>query len=151
MQDWESVDDVLDFAIKREQEAVDFYKDLADKVASPAMKAVFEQYSREELGHKLRLERIKTDKTLVPSKKQVLDLKMADYLVDVEATPNMSHQDALILAMKREKSAFKLYSDLSAATSDAKLSQIFASLAQEEAKHKLRFEVEYDEYVLTEN
>ena len=34
---------------------------------------------------------------------------------------------------------------------DAGLQETFLGLAQEEAKHKLRFEVEYDEFVLTEN
>jgi len=31
------------------------------------------------------------------------------------------------------------------------LSEFFSSLAQEEAKHKLRFEIEYDQHILTEN
>ena len=29
--------------------------------------------------------------------------------------------------------------------------ELFLSLAQEEAKHKLRFEIEYDDMILTEN
>jgi hypothetical protein len=28
---------------------------------------------------------------------------------------------------------------------------VFSALAQEEAKHKLRFELEYDDFVMTEN
>jgi rubrerythrin len=53
--------------------------------------------------------------------------------------------------MKREKTAFKLYSDLAAIIQDANLRKVFLSLAQEEAKHKLRFELEYDEHILTDN
>ena len=151
MESWSSVDQVLDHAIAREQEASEFYADLAQKVAGTAMKELFIQYAKEEAGHKRRLERIKADQSLLPAAKEVLDLKMADYLVAVEAHEGMSFQDALILAMKREKAAFKLYSDLAAATGDSALRQIFSALAQEEAKHKLRFEVEYDEHVLTEN
>ena len=55
------------------------------------------------------------------------------------------------MAMKAEKAAFKLYTDLAAATDDDGLKQIFLDLAQEEAKHKLRFELEYDDSILTEN
>ena len=41
--------------------------------------------------------------------------------------------------------------DLAALADDAELKAIFEALAQEEAKHKLRFEVEYDERILIEN
>ena len=63
----------------------------------------------------------------------------------------MDYQQALILAMKKEKKAFKLYLDLAASCGDDNLEQIFLALAQEEAKHKLRFEIEYDDFVMTEN
>ena len=57
----------------------------------------------------------------------------------------MTYIDALIVAMKKEKAAFKLYIDLAAATQDEKIKIVFLELAQEEAKHKLRFEIEYDD------
>ncbi|MCK5733915.1 MAG: rubrerythrin, partial [Candidatus Latescibacteria bacterium] len=69
----------------------------------------------------------------------------------VAFSPDMSYQDALILAMKREEEAHQLYSDMGAWTNDPELEKMFAMLAQEEAKHKLRLETEYDEYVLAEN
>lgn len=151
MSSWKSVDEVLDTAIEREQEAADFYQDLATRVDSEVMKGVFLQYAKEEQGHKKRLESIKADKSLAPAAKEVLDLKMSDYLVDVEATAKMSIQDALILAMKREKAAFKLYTDLAASTSDSTLKGTFLMLAQQEAQHKLRFEIEYDDHIYQEN
>lgn len=63
----------------------------------------------------------------------------------------MTYQEALILAMKKEKAAFKLYHTLAAKAPNEDIKSIFLALAQEEAKHKLRFEIEYDEFVLTEN
>jgi rubrerythrin len=71
--------------------------------------------------------------------------------VDEAPGPKTDYQGALILAMKREKAAFRLYSDLAARTEDAELKDLLLGLAQEEAKHKLRFEVEYDDKILTEN
>jgi rubrerythrin len=50
--------------------------------------------------------------------------------------------------MKAEKAAFVLYTKLAEVTTDAGLQRVFRSLAQEEAKHKLRFEIEYDDNVL---
>jgi rubrerythrin len=63
----------------------------------------------------------------------------------------MTYEEALILAMKKEKNAFRLYMMLSGETTDPSMKALFLSLAQEESKHKLRFEVEYDEYILREN
>jgi rubrerythrin len=80
-----------------------------------------------------------------------MDLKIADYLVDVELKPDMGYQEVLVFAMKAEKAAFKLYSDLAASADDEELRRTFLALAQEEAKHKLRFEVEYDDDVLRED
>ena len=53
--------------------------------------------------------------------------------------------------MKKEKAAFRMYSDMAAAVEDDELKRTLLALAQEEAKHKLRFEVEYDECVYQEN
>ena len=44
-----------------------------------------------------------------------------------------------------------MYLDLSNSVDDKELAQTFLSLAQEEARHKLRFEIEYDDYILSEN
>jgi rubrerythrin len=63
----------------------------------------------------------------------------------------MDYQQALVVAMQKEKMAFKMYSDLAEQVDDENLKNTFLSLAQEEAKHKLRFELEYDEHVMTDN
>jgi rubrerythrin len=62
----------------------------------------------------------------------------------------MNYQDALVLAMKKEKAAFRLYLDLANEVQSEDQKDLFLALAQEEAKHKLRFEIEYDEVVLKE-
>jgi len=144
-------DDILDYAIGREQEAHDFYLALANRVTRPGMKELFSHFAGEELGHKRKLEGVKAGRLSAGSSKKVQDLKIAEYVVDVEESPNMELQDALILAMKREKASFRLYTDLSASVEEPELSELFLALAQEEAKHKLRFEVEYDDVILAEN
>ena len=88
---------------------------------------------------------------MVRSASKVQDLKIADYVVETEPKPDMDYRDALVLAMQKEKAAFKLYTALAAASEDEALKSLFLSLAQEEAKHKLRFELEYDDNVLTWN
>ncbi len=151
MKQWKSVDEALDFAIQNEQEAVAFYRELAGMVESPRTKEIFEGFAREEQGHKAKLERVKAGGMLKPVEGKILDLKIGDYLVEVEPGGKLDYQQALIIAMKREKAAFRLYSDMAAEVGDEVLRETFQALAQEEAKHKLRFEIEYDDRVFTGN
>ncbi|MHC4663620.1 MAG: ferritin family protein [Planctomycetota bacterium] len=148
---FESVEDILNFAIEQEQESADFYNGLAEKVEKGSMKKVFQGFAAEEMGHKKKLENVKAGKKLESSAKQIMDLKIGDYLVDVRPAADIDYQDALILAMKKEKAAFRLYSDLAGQAEDDGVRDVLLELAQEEARHKLRFEIEYDERVLTEN
>ena len=148
---WDSADDLLDFAIEREQDAVDFYNDLASKADNDAMVSVFNEFATVETAHKLRLQKIKESGHLKSASGKIQNLKIGDYLVEAEPTPDMDYQQALIIAMKREQAAQQLYSDLAQTTDDAKMKQTMLALSEEEAKHKLYFETEYDEYVLKEN
>jgi len=151
MAKFESVDSVLAFAVQREEEAWRLHMDLAGRMARQGMREVFESFAREELQHKGKLERVIAGELPAPSAAKVTSLDMSDYLSDVEPKPDMEYPDALILAMKKEKASFKLYNDLAGAADDESLRGLFLGLAQEEANHKLRFEIEYDEYVLREN
>ena len=151
MNKFSSVEDILDFAIQQEQDAVDFYTGLSRNALTPDMKSVFAQFAREEIGHKARLAEVKEKGLFEIEKKDITDLQIGDYLVTIKPSPLMSYRDALVLAMKREKAAFKLYTDLSGRTPNQEMKSLFLSLAIEESKHKLRFELEYDEYILREN
>jgi rubrerythrin len=151
MREFKSVGELIDFAIQEEEAAASFYKQLATKMDRPWMREIFEQFSKEEMGHKAKLQKIKSGEMPAPPQEKVLDLKIGDYLVDAEMSPDMDYQQALIVAMKKEKAAFRMYSDLASVTDDAGVRDMLLSLAQEEAKHKLRFEVEYDEVILKEN
>jgi rubrerythrin len=151
MQQWKSADEILDFAIGQEEQAFEFYTGLSDRMDRPWMSKIFKDFAKEEMGHKRKLLDIKAGKRLIPAERKVLDLKISDYLVDVETGPGMGYQEALVLAMKKEKKAFKMYTDLAAAIDDENLQAAFMALAQEEAKHKLRFEIEYDEFIMTDN
>ena len=146
-----SVDEILDFAIGKEEEAARFYTELAEKMEQPGTKKTFEKFAEEEKAHKRKLLDVKSGKKLISAEKQILDLQIVENLDEVAPSSDLSFQQALIIAMKAEKAAFRLYSDLAGATEDPAMQEVFLSLAQEEAKHKLRFEVEYDDMVYSEN
>lgn len=151
MKEFEHIDDILDFAINEEEKAIDFYSELANKAKSDDIKAVFMDFVKEEMNHKARLIKIKAEKQFAIEANAITDLKIADYLVAVKVTENMTYQDALVLAMKKEKAAFKLYMALADKAPNTEMKSVFISLAQEESKHKLKFEIEYDEFVMREN
>jgi len=143
-----SIEEIIDYAIEREEMAAKLYASLADKVKRPGMKEAFMDFAAEEGRHRARLMKIKAGELPLVTKEKVLDLKITEYLVEPKFTPNMTYPDALLFAMKSEKLAFTLYTRLAAVVDNPALSEVFASLAQEEAKHKLTFEIEYEDHVL---
>lgn len=146
----DSAEKILEFAIQKEEDAAQFYTGLANKMEGH-MKDVFLGFAEEEKHHKKKLESVVAGKQLISSEKKILDLGIGDHMVDIDTSGDLTYQEALIVAMKAEKAAYKLYMELSGATDDAGLKDLFLSLANEEAKHKLRFEIEYDDRILTEN
>jgi rubrerythrin len=150
MQAWSSIDQVLDYAIREEEAAAEFYTQLAEQTERPAMRQALESFAQEEIRHKQRLLAIKAGGASASVGKPVADLKLADYMLDMVPSPFMSYRELLVVAMHKEKAAFKLYTDLAAGASDDQVRATFLSLAQEEARHKLHFEIEYDD-TMTEN
>ena len=125
MEKFESVDAVLDFAIAREEEAFALYHGLATQATDPKLVTLFTSFAKVEAGHKQKLEGIKEGTIDLPLRKSVVDLKIADYLVDVNPTPTMSFQDALVLAMKREQAANSLYTEMASIVDDASMVALF--------------------------
>lgn len=146
-----TADEILDFAITREEEAAAFYRDLAERVNTTGLKNLLISFAKEEEGHRAKLIGIKSGKRFAHAEGDVLDLKISDYVIDAEAHDNMGVEEALTVAIKREQSAVALYNDLATKTDDADLATTFRALAKEEAHHKLRFEMEYDDKVFREN
>jgi len=151
MKDFSSINDILDFAILNEQKAVDFYVSLSQRFNDKVLKKDFEDFAKEEMGHKARLTQIKETGLYEMKVEDIQDLKIADYVIRTTPSDDMSYADALRLAMKREKAAYRLYLALAEKAPNEGMKNLFSGLAQEEAKHKLRFEIEYDDYILKEN
>ena len=143
-----TIEKILDYAISNEEKAASLYYELADKVERPGMREAFLHFAKEEEGHKARLLKIKEGEIPAVIEEKVANLGITENLDEPKTAPNMTYQEALLFAMKAEKAAFVLYTKLAEATTDAGLQRVFRGLAQEEAKHKLRFEIEYEDHVL---
>lgn len=148
MKSFNSSQDIIDFAIKGEEQAVSFYNQLAEQASSSAMKKVFLGFAKEEEGHKERLENVNTSKFTFKDSAPITDLHIADYINPSIKLSGLNYGEALVIAMNREKRAFMLYTKLAKMVNDPALKELFQFLAKEEAKHKLRFEEEFDDQLL---
>lgn len=145
MEEFESDEEILEFAIGREVSANQFYVDLADQMDNPTMRLLFENFAKEELRHKatLELEVMKRGK-VVAAPQDTADLDQTDIMVAIDPETNIDYKNALLLAINKETKSVRLYVDLAAMVKDKESREVLLSLAEEEAKHKARFEMEYD-------
>ena len=150
MKNFESVNDILEFAISEEMAAWSFYDQMAKKAWKRPIKETFAQLALEERQHRKKLEEIKEFAEAFRPE-IVTDMKLAELLVPVEPSVEMDYQAVITYAMKREATAMKLYTLLAAMAIEPKLKNVFTALANEEAIHKLRFEKEYEDEILKED
>lgn len=147
--------DVLRTAIQREIDAYNLYSAAAASVEAAHTKELLKDLAAQELGHRNRLESLLAGNVFRvlsrTQQKKFMDLKITDYLTEEPLTPNADFQDVLIVAGKREKGSFELYSALARISSDPETTKLFEFLANEELGHKHRVESLYDELVYREN
>lgn len=145
-----TLEEVIKFAVKREETAYLLYKDAAQKTTSIAARKMFEEMAAEEAGHKEVFSRIDLAKAEQHKFSQVTDMGLSKYLVDVPLKPEMTYQEILTFAIKTEENAYQLYKTAAEMTDDAALKKTLLVFADVELGHKKRVEDLYDEHVLTE-
>ncbi len=149
---FENLEDIIDFAIEKEREAAEFYQKISnDEEDFSGSKKMFEEFAAEEQKHEKILQEFKTEgitKSLEEYKlKWITDIKRSDYLVDLYYEQGMPYNEILLLAMKREEKALKLYNEFLEQADTDEGKKLFKVLCQEEAKHKLALETIYDDYM----
>lgn len=140
---FKSIAEVLDFAIAREVEAHAFYTELAQHISDRDLRESIERFALDELHHSIRLEAIRAGETAFLDD-EVGSLGIAERIAPVQPHVDMSYKELLMLGMDREKSAFRIYTNLASIARREDCRDTLLYLAQEEARHKLRLEIEYD-------
>lgn len=142
MEDVRTDVEILELAIAREEDAYTFFSSMAEQVEDIQIRAVFEDLAREELEHKskLELEYIKTGNTLPRKKPSEPRLEVVFENPDVTLT----YRNILQLAIDKEDASFKFYVTMIGQTQDAASKDVLMALAEEEVKHKLRFQTAYN-------
>ena len=149
--EFENLKAVIDYAIEREKEAADFYESVSEEEPMSGAKQMLEEFAQEERKHQAMLEKFRTegiDKELAEYKlKWIPDIRRSDYVVEMEYKKGMGFSELLMLAMKREEKALKLYNEMLAKAEGGDAKKLFKVLCQEEAKHKNTLETMYDDHM----
>jgi rubrerythrin len=146
-----NIQEILDFAVKREEEAARAYADLQSRTRSQSLKKLLAELENDEKRHKELLLGLTGVQPSSLTVSRVPDLKISDYLIAEPASGDMTFQDLLILAAKKEQKAVDLYGELRGLVSDTEHKKLFEFLMMQEQSHKLRLETEYDKHVMTED
>jgi rubrerythrin len=146
---FESIEEILGFAIEKEKEAAAFYDDVAQQEVFSGTKKTFQEFAAEERKHQALLEDFEGNKLKIKTYKLkwVPDMKRSDYMVEMKYEKGMDYADIVRLAMKREEKALALYNELQKQTDEKDYIRLFKILAQEEAKHKQFLETMYDDFM----
>ena len=144
-----STDDVVQFAIETEEKSMAFYQKCAERAKNSGIKKFFQELAQEEQHHVDLLKGLKPESLGDVKLEKIEDLHISDYMHDVPFKEDLTYQDALTIAMKKEEKALAFYTAWQKKCIHEKTEKLFEILAQEELKHKLRLEKIYDEEVLT--
>lgn len=140
-----SVGEAIELAISREIRAAEFYTVLAARMKNPAMVALFERLAEEELEHKARLELEMMKEGLVSTTfGRLIDVGHAEYSADFQDDIPVEYKDILELAIRKERLAFRYYAELSGLICEPEVRDVLLELAEEEARHVVLFEMEYN-------
>jgi rubrerythrin len=144
-----SIEDILDFAIENEVKAAEFYQSAARNEETRGFRALLTDFAEEERRHERLLRAFKADRTCLPGYRfeRIRSLKRSDYLVDTPYRPGMNYVQIIRVAMKREEKSNRLYEELALSTDNIEQASFLMRLAQEELRHKKALETSYDDYM----
>jgi len=144
MLEFETLDDILDFAIVQEMAAQELYTKLSGETADADRQLYYRTLAEEEAVHEKKLRKLKSRQfeLRAPDMEQ---LQSSGYLDALPIRPEMSLTEVVQYALKKEKSANMLYKVLAESMLQPDMAGLFRTLADEEAKHAAFFLKEYDE------
>lgn len=143
--------EIMEYAVKREEEAARSYGRLMKKAEDPAVRQLLQDLQDDEKNHRKILLGLKKERIEASAGKDVQDLKISDYLVEEPLAAGMTLQDLLIFAAKKERKAAALYAGLAKKVQGKEHKKIFEFLSKQEKSHKLRLEIEYEKHFLGED
>jgi rubrerythrin len=146
---------ILTQAIKAEEAAYALYTSAAKVIKAADAKVVLRELAKDEAGHKAKLEQLMAGnlqwEILKAEQKRISDFRLGDNLVVQPLTAASDLQDALLVAIQREKGSHEFYAAMAGAVNDSAVKGLFELLAKEELKHKNKVETMYEGLILKDN
>ena len=141
----ESIGEILEFAIAREVDASEFYMQMANRAKNEDVRALFEEFAGIELEHKATLElELMKEGVVATTAGRIIKVEPRDYMAGVKLRADVERKDVLALAIEKEKASFRFYVDMAGMFEEGELREALISLAEEEGRHVVRFETEYE-------
>jgi rubrerythrin len=136
--------EILELAISREIEAINLYLAMAEFFVEKDISRVFIDIANEEMQHKndLELEVMKLGRT-IEIERDFASVAVSGFNLG-DMLRAMDHKNLLSMAINKEEEAFRFYVDMLESVKDHQSREFLYALAQEEAIHKHRFEIEYE-------
>jgi len=131
---------IISMAIDREVEAYTFYRTIADKVKSEALKSLFAELAGEEKKHRELLQGMLTKDISKMKFDPSHDYKVADTLPSPPLSADMKPLEGIMVAIKKELEAMQMYTQLASLAKDTETQFLFTQLANMERGHKARLE-----------
>ncbi|MDO9068524.1 MAG: ferritin family protein [Deltaproteobacteria bacterium] len=150
MEKFVTLDDVIKFAVDREDTAYKLYKRAAELSTSISSKKMFEELAQEEATHKDVFIKIDVDKAEHHKLCTLPEASIAKYLADIPFRADLTYSEILAFALKTEENAYQLYKAAAGMTDDPQLQKVLMNFADVELGHRRKIEAIYEERVLTE-
>ena len=141
----QSIANVIETAIKREEEAYTFYMDICNRVQDRAVKDTLEFIAGEEKKHREFLISYRDGGFGVQALRMthVVDYKVAEHLEEPQVDGDTRSQDVYLIAAHRELRSYQFYNDLAQLHPEGELHEMLIKVANEELKHKEKMEYLY--------
>jgi rubrerythrin len=142
-----SIEDVLNFAREKEQDAYDFYSEFAERMRDADMKELFRKLAKQEMRHKIAISEMLKGNIELGSHPRIKGLELEKVFNTTEESKSLAVENAMLLALEREQGSHKLYSDLALIVEDQELQSVFMGLAADELEHKASIQNAYEKYL----
>jgi rubrerythrin len=152
-QQFDSIEQILDFAIDRERQAQEIYYAFARKTERKSFAKLLLTMADMEKEHERRLAELKGRRAWAsafgtPARES---LALEEPFKVIAFSPDMNYGDFLVLVIRKEEEAEKLYLRLESLAAAAETRRLFRHLAGEERKHRDWAQERYDADVRRDN
>jgi rubrerythrin len=137
--------DIIETAIRREEEAYAFYMDVAEKIDEAAAKETCNWIAAEEKKHRQFLIDYRDGKYGAAPMRMtdVVLYKIAEHQKEPEIEKEMKREEVFLVASHRELHSYRFYTALAEQHDDGDLKDMLIRIANEELKHKEKMEYLY--------